>query len=204
MRCGGGRASAGPLGCALAGMRAIEARLRRSRARVRHDPRDEAILRSLLDLRLRIDLFRQALRGVESLHARGNSPPGHQSREHLPEGAGGPGRGASSSTWGWPPTRSSRPRTSTRSDSGPAVRTSPRRSASGWASYSSRQLFVRVAPGQLASRIPVYRGDQLDYESPDYSPEADAVRGGVRRAAARSTSRDSAPSRYLCEVDGHT
>ena len=65
----------------------------------------------------------------------GNSPPRHQSREHLPEGAGAAGSMRSSSTWGWPPTRSSRPRISMRSDSGPAARTSPRRSARGWASF---------------------------------------------------------------------
>src|SRR5262249_23946543 len=52
-------------------MRAIEARHRRLRVGARPGRPAAATLRALLDLRLRVDLFLQTLRGVAALHARG-------------------------------------------------------------------------------------------------------------------------------------
>src|SRR4029077_11032052 len=50
---------------------AIEERVRLLRAQAGPGFPDAAILRSILDLRIRIDLFQQTLHGVWSLHARG-------------------------------------------------------------------------------------------------------------------------------------
>ena len=146
-------------------MRSIEARLRRSRSGVRHDPCDAATFRSLLDLRLRVDLFRQALRGVESLHARGIP--------HLdinPENICLKVRQGRVEAQLIDLGMAANPELTARDQH--EKRLWPRRAdfaaeecqRSGIT--STRHLFVRVAPGRLASPIPAYRGDQLADEDP--------------------------------------
>jgi serine/threonine protein kinase len=141
-------------------IRSIEARLRRSQSRVRHDARDAAILCSLLDLRLRVDLFRQVLRGVESLHARGiphldinpeniclKVRKGRVVAQLIDLGmAANPDLTAKEQHEKrlWP----------RRADF--AAEECQRSGIT-----STRHLFVRVAPGRLASPIPASRGDQL-------------------------------------------
>src|SRR5262249_41728469 len=146
-------------------MRSIEARLRRSRSGVRHDPGDAATFRSLLDLRLRVDLFRQALRGVESLHARGIP--------HLdinPENICLKVRKGRVEAHLLDLGMAANPELTAKDQH--EKRLWPRRAdfaaeecqRSGLA--SSRRFFVRNGPGSLASPIPACRGDQLAEAGP--------------------------------------
>jgi serine/threonine protein kinase len=146
-------------------LRAIEARLGRLRSRGRPDARDEAGLRALLDLRLRIDLFQQTLRGVESLHAQGIP--------HLdinPENICLKVRAGRVEAQLIDLGMAANPQFTAKDQH--EKRLWPRRAdfaaeeCQRLGIFSSRHLFVRVAPGRLAARIPVARGDQLAYESP--------------------------------------
>jgi serine/threonine protein kinase len=141
-------------------MRSIEARLRRLRSGGQYDPRDEATLRSLLDLRLRVDLFRQALRGVESLHARGIP--------HLdinPENICLKVRKGRVQAHLIDLGMAANPELTARDQH--EKRLWPRRADFAAEECqrsfisSSRHLFVLVAPRRLASPIPACRGDQL-------------------------------------------
>jgi serine/threonine protein kinase len=146
-------------------MRSIEARLRRSRDVVRHDPRDSATLRSLLDLRLRVDLFRQALRGVESLHGRG-IPHLDINPENicLKERKGRVEAQLIDLGMAANPDLTSKDQHEKRLWPRRADFAAEECQRSGIT--STRHLFVRVAPGQLASPIPACRGDQLADEDP--------------------------------------
>jgi serine/threonine protein kinase len=147
-------------------LRAIEARMLRLRQTWgRSDDREEAVLRGLLELRLRIDLFQQTLRGVESLHARGIP--------HLdinPENICLKVRAGRVEVRLIDLGMAANPKFTARDQY--EKRLWPRRAdfaaeeCQRLSSFSSRHLFVRVAPGRLAARIPVCRGDQLAYESP--------------------------------------
>ena len=180
-------------------MLSIEARLRRLRSGGRHDARDEATLRSLFDLRLRVSLFRQALRGVESLHARGIP--------HLdlnPENICLKVRKGRVEAQLIDLGMAANPEHTARDQH--EKRLWPRRAdfaaeecqRSGL--YSSRHLFVRVAPGRFASPIPVCRGDQLADEgpAPDRTPRLFEVLS-VARCAIRIPGFGTFP--YQCEVD---
>jgi serine/threonine protein kinase len=181
-------------------MRSIEARLRRLQSAGRHDPRDEAALRSLLDLRLRVDLFRQALRGVESLHARGIP--------HLdinPENICLKVRKGRVEAQLIDLGMAANPELTARDQH--EKRLWPRRGdfaaeechRSGI--YLSPHLFVLFAPGRLASPIPACRGDHL-------ADQASAAAGtprlfevvSVARCEVRIPGLGTFP--YQCEVAG--
>jgi serine/threonine protein kinase len=176
-------------------MRAIEAR-RRRRAR----SGDAEALNPLLDLRLRVGLFSQALRGVEVLHARG-IPHLDLNPENIC-------------------LRVRSGRVEARLiDLGMAVnpdhtardqhekRLWPRRADFAadeclrLGIFTSRSVFVPVGSGRLATRVPVCRGDQLELASPG-APGRVAV-FEVRSVAAWG---DRVPGYgtfpFVCEVDG--
>jgi hypothetical protein len=183
-------------------MRLIEARLRSSRSGGRHDPRDEAALRSLLELRLRVDLFRQTLRGVESLHERG-----------IPHLDINPENICLKVRKGRVKARlidlgmAANPELTAKDQH--EKRLWPRRAdfaaeecqRSGLT--SSRHLFVQVAPGRLASPIPACRGDQFADagQGPAGKPRLLEV-VSVVRSEVRIPGFGAFP--YQCEVDGAT
>jgi serine/threonine protein kinase len=181
-------------------MLSIEARHRRLRSRGRHDPRDEATLRALLDLRLRVDLFRQALRGVESLHARGIP--------HLdinPENICLKVRRGRVEAQLIDLGMAANPEHTAKDQH--EKRLWPRRADFAAEEcqrsriYSSRHLFVRIAPGRLASPIPVCRGDQLADEDPASTRTPRLIEVvSVARREVRIPGYGSFP--YQCEVDG--
>jgi serine/threonine protein kinase len=181
-------------------MLSIEARLRRSRSGGRHEPRDEAALSSLLDLRLRVNLFRQTLLGVESLHARGiphldinpeniclKVRKGRVEAQLIDLGmAANPGLTAKEQHEKrlWPRRADFAAEECQRS-----------------AIYSNRHLFVRVAPGRLASPIPACRGDQLIEEGP--APTRTTRLLEVVSVARRDVCIPGFGTfPYLCDVDG--
>jgi serine/threonine protein kinase len=181
-------------------MRSIEARLRRERSAVRHDTRDAATFRSLLDLRLRVDLFRQALRGVQSLHERGIP--------HLdinPENICLKVRRGQVEAQLIDLGMAANPELTAKDQR--EKRLWPRRAdfsaeecqRSGLT--TSRHLFVQVSPGRLASPIPAYRGDQLAAEDP-------VLAGKPRLFEVLSVVRSEVgipgfgAFLYQCEVDG--
>jgi serine/threonine protein kinase len=179
---------------------AIEERGRRLRAQAAHGCSDEAILRSILDLRLRIDLFQQTLQGVESLHARGIP--------HLdinPENICLKVRAGRVHARLIDLGMAANPKFTAKDQL--EKRLWPRRAdfaaeeCQRLGIFSSRQLFVRISKYQLASRIPVCRGDQLLYEGPDGSRNmmlfevVSVVQREVHISGFGAFS-------FLCEVDG--
>ncbi len=151
--------------CALL---AIEERARRLRAQAGPGFPDAAILRSILDLRLRIDLFQQTLHGVSSLHARGIP--------HLdinPENIGLKVLAGRVHARLIDLGMAANPKFTAKDQH--EKRLWPRRAdfaaeeCQRLGIFSSRQLFVRISANQLASRISVCRGDQLLYQVPDGS-----------------------------------
>ena len=149
-------------------LRAIEARLRRWQRRVCTGSPDEASLRSILDLRLRIDLFQQTLRGVEALHARG-IPHLDINPENICLKVMRGRIHAQLIDLGM----AANPKFTAKDQH--EKRLWPRRAdfaaeeCQRLSIFLDRQLFIQIATHQLASRIPLCRGDQLHYENPDCS-----------------------------------
>jgi serine/threonine protein kinase len=179
---------------------AIEARLRRLRPRGSPGSPDEANLHSILDLRLRIDVFRQILRGVEALHARGIP--------HLdinPENICLKVRAGRVQARLIDLGMAANPKFTAKEQH--EKRLWPRRAdfaaeeCQRLSIFLSRQLFVRIAPHQLASRVPVCRGDQLLYESPEGLPNGMPLEvvSCVQQGACIP---GFGAFPFLCEVDG--